>query len=571
MHKQSWQALIQHQRQFSNSLPMLFAEDADRFQNFSIEACNILFDYSKQRIQKSTIDLLCALAEDSNLNQSRQALFSGEKINRSENQPALHSALRDSSQDPIWVDGKNVKLDIQTVLQRLETFSEDIRHHRLLGATGEAFSDVICLGIGGSELGPALLTQALQEYKNAQLQMHFISNVDGKTVTKILNHLDPQKTLCIISSKTFTTPETLQNAKIVKAWYEAAFKSETAVAKHLVAVTSAAALAINFGVSPCNIFEFWRWVGGRYSVWSAVGLPAILSMGMTNFKALLVGAEEMDQHFKTAPFSENMPVMMALLSIWNRNFWNFSAQAIIPYDDGLEKLPAYIQQLEMESNGKAVDQNGETLSYNTAPLIWGGVGCNGQHAFMQLLHQGTDIIPVDFLIGVQGEPGLTEHQALLLANCFAQSKALMEGQRLTTYNMQTIKDGSSQDNSTKDSPSAESLNQAKHCPGNRPSSTLIYPKLTPKVLGSLLALFEHKVFVQGVIWGINSFDQWGVELGKTLAKNILLQLDNGLDNRSSDKQMQAQEMNNKQMDNQLLDSSTTGLLQFVKKKNLKTQ
>lgn len=547
MQNKHWQALVQHQQNFGSSLQELFKQDAKRFQHFSLEACDILFDYSKQRIQNKTIDLLSALALESNIEQARQDLFSGAKINQSEDQAALHTALRDLSPNPL--DGpleKNRQAEVLSVLKRLETFSEDVRHHRRLSATGKPFKDIICLGIGGSELGPSLLCQALKEYKTTSLQMHFVSNVDGKTLGKLLDQLDPQSSLCIISSKTFTTSETLQNAKIVKAWFQKAFPTKE-LAKHLVAVTAAHPLAINFGVSPENIFEFWSWVGGRYSVWSAVGLPAILSMGMTNFKAFLAGAHEMDKHFQSAPLRKNMPVMMALISIWNRNFWHFPHQGIIPYDDGLEKLPNYIQQLEMESNGKSVNQQGERLSYQTAPLIWGGVGCNSQHAFMQLLHQGTDIIPVDFLIGVQSLPDLPLHQQLLLANCFAQSKALMEGYQ-GSHNKQDYQ--GYQGDPIPDI-ARDPLSQAKYCPGNRPSSTLIYPKLTPKILGSLLALFEHKVYVQGVIWGINSFDQWGVELGKKLANHLLHHLDRD-----------EHPLNLKE---QQLDSSTEGLMQFVKK------
>ncbi len=545
MQNKYWQALIQHQQAFTCTLPELFLQDKDRFQNFSLEACDILFDYSKQRVQRNTLGLLCALAEGAHLHQYRQDLFSGERINQSERQPALHSALRDSSLNSTWVEGNNVKADIQAVLYRLEVLSESIRQQRHLGSTAKPIRNIICLGIGGSELGPSLLCQALNEYKTSDLQMHFISNVDAKTLTRVLKQLNPESTFCIISSKTFTTPETLQNAKIVKEWFQTALKTEANAAKHLIAVTAAVPLASAFGILPENIFEIWPWVGGRYSVWSAVGLPAILSMGMDHFKAFLAGAYEMDLHFQTAALQENMPVIMALLGIWNRNFWNYPHQAIIPYDDGLEKLPAYIQQLEMESNGKSVNQQGKSLSYATAPLIWGGVGCNGQHAFMQLLHQGTDTIPVDFLIAVKGEADLPSHQKLLLANCFAQSKALMEG-----YSCKAN--------------AKEKLSQAQQCPGDRPSSTLIYPKLTPKILGSLLALFEHKVFVQGAIWGINSFDQWGVELGKKLAKNIVLHLEDEQISNPSHQQSHINAELEKQMD-----SSTRGLLQFVKNQSRK--
>lgn len=545
MQNKHWQALVEHQASFTKTLPALFQQDESRFQRFSLEACGILFDYSKQRIEDKSLDLLLALAEDLQLEKHRQALFAGEKINQSEGQPALHSALRDFSPEPLLVDGKDIKKEIQAVLLHLEQFAEILNTSYRSGASNKSIQDIICLGIGGSELGPALVCEALKDYKTTHLKMHFVSNVDGKTISEVLNALNPETTFCIISSKTFTTPETLQNAKIVKDWLraglntkaglnaETGLSADEAAAKHLFAATAAVQKAIDFGIPHQNIFEFWRWVGGRYSIWSAVGLPAILSMGMTNFKEFLAGANEMDQHFQKAPLRENMPVLMALLSVWNRNFWNYKTQAIIPYDDALAKLPSYIQQLEMESNGKSVGREGEELSYATAPVIWGGVGCNAQHAFMQLLHQGSDIIPVDFLIAVEGREDLPVHQKMLLANCFAQSKALMEGYQIPIQDIHDIQ-----------------MIKAKECPGNRPSSTLIYPKLSPRILGALLALFEHKVFVQGVVWGINSFDQWGVELGKTLAKNIAQHLESqSLDSGEVEK---------------ALDSSTLGLLQFVK-------
>lgn len=526
MQNKYWQALVQHQKNFTSTLPELFEQDEHRFRRFSLQACDLLFDYSKQYLKENTLSMLFSLVEEAEFDIKRQALFSGEKINLSEGQPALHSALRDFSLEPVSGLGNDIKQNVQTVLLRLEKFLDEITAVEKRGVFAEPIKDVICLGIGGSELGPVLLCEALQEFKVTKLNMHFVSNLDAKTITRVLNQLDPKSSICIISSKSFSTIETLHNANVVKAWFENCFTSKADALRHLFAVTANKALAVAFGILSQNIFEFWPWVGGRYSIWSAVGLPAILSMGIANFKEFLRGAYEMDQHFQTAPLQENMPVLMALISIWNRNFWHCQSQAIIPYDDGLAKLSTYIQQLEMESNGKSVDSQGEPLLYSTAPVIWGGVGCNSQHAFMQLLHQGSDIIPVDFLIGVSGQKNYSLHQQLLLANCFAQSKALMEGYSNSNSNSK--------------------FNKTKDCPGNRPSSTIIYPKLTPKILGSLLALFEHKVFVQGVIWRINSFDQWGVELGKTLAKNITESLANNL---KGDIEM---------------DSSTQGLMQFAK-------
>lgn len=522
----AWVQLTQHKNSFDGDLQKLFTENPNRFLQFSLQVGDILFDYSKQRITSETIHLLSSLAEDLSLKKYQDAFFSGEKINLSERRAVLHPLLRDSSPKPFILDGNNIKADIQRVLQQLEAFSNNIRDQQYVGATNKPFTDILCLGIGGSELGPSLVNEALASYKTTSLQFHFISNVDGYTLHNTLETLDPGTTLCIISSKTFTTPETMQNAQSVKEWFRRAFKSETQVEQHCVAVTAHRDRAVTFGILPHLIFDFWDWVGGRYSIWSAVGLPVILAIGMSSFKEFLLGAYEMDQHFCLAPFQSNMPVLMALLGIWNSNFLGFSTHAILPYDDRLNRFPAYLQQLEMESNGKAVSQEEHSVEHKTANVIWGGVGCNGQHAYMQLLHQGTEVVPVDFLLAAQGNPLYPEQQKLLVASCFSQSKALMEGQQFT-------------DN-------GQPLRGAKVCTGNRPSSTFLYPKLTPKILGSLIAAYEHKVFVQGVIWGINSFDQWGVELGKVLAKKIL----NDLGKEPSDI---------------LSDSSTKGLIQFFQK------
>lgn len=532
----AWTRLKTQGQQFNQSVGDLFASNPHRFRQFSLQVGELLFDYSKQRVQAETLTLLCDLARAAGLPQAIEDLFTGQAINRSENRAVLHTALRDLDPAALPVEGKDIKPAIQAVLDQLEIFSEKLRSKTYLSASGRPFTDILCLGIGGSELGPVLLDQALSPYKTAALQLHFVSNVDA-SLPQLLKKLDPHQTLCIISSKTFTTAETLENVKAVKAWFRAALPKEANVAQNLVAVTANRKRAEQFGILPEQVFELWDWVGGRYSIWSAVGLPLILSLGMPHFKAFLAGAKAMDTHFRTAAFHENMPVLMALIGIWNRNVLEFPTLAIMPYDQRLYHFPAYLQQLEMESNGKAVNQTGDPVDYQTAPIIWGGVGCDGQHAFMQLLHQGTQIVPVDFLIGLETEGNDSDRQKLLFANCLAQAKALMEG-----VEAESVVEGS------------YALASAKTCFGNRPSSLLVYPKLSPFVLGSLIALYEHKVFVQGVIWDINSFDQWGVERGKTLAKDILALLKEpsfaGNLAGSSENKLDS------------LDSSTQGLINF---------
>ncbi len=459
----------------------LFVSDPERFSRFSVQLEDLLFDYSKQKVTHNTIEKLCALARDAELAKKREAFFSGQKINISEDRAVLHPELRDPKPSA----------RIASVLERMAVFFDTAK---------QQYEDVLCLGIGGSELGPVMTTEALKPYKNTALKLHFISNVDGYHLASCLKNVNPNKTLCIISSKTFTTPETLENAKTVKAWFLGALGSEDKVVTHIVGVTAHPKRALDFGIKAENIFEFWEEIGGRYSIWSSVGLPLILSIGILQFKEFLKGAHTVDNHFRRADFSENIPVLMALLGIWNNNILGYPTKGLMVYDDNLKYFPSYLQQLEMESNGKSVGLHGESIQCRTAPVIWGGVGCNGQHAFMQMLHQGTEIVPLDFLIAVNGHSHLKSQQQLLLASCFSQGKALMEG-------------------------SGEEVDDFKFCEGNRPSSTLIYSKLKPYTLGMLIALYEHKVFVEGVIWGINSFDQWGVELGKKLAKEILPNLD----------------------------------------------
>lgn len=545
-----WSEVYQQKKALENvSIRDLFVKNPKRFEQFSLCVGNLLLDYSKQQIDKETLDKLIQLAESYKLSDSIQALFYGEKINQSEDRAVLHTALRDFSSNPIHQEGEDIKCDIKTVLQQMELFAEQIQKGEYRGATDLPFTDVICLGIGGSELGPRLVMEALATYQVNDLKFHFISNVFGSTLSNKCRQLNPETTLCIISSKTFTTPETLQNAKALKTWFEKKLPSENKLlckenaSKHLVAVTAAPQLALEFGILENNIFKFWPWVGGRFSIWSAVGLPVILSIGMRHFMSFLRGARSMDTHFYTADFSQNMPVILALLGIWNHTVLEMNTQAIIPYDDRLQHLPAYLQQLEMESNGKSMNIRGETITYNTAPIVWGGVGCNGQHAYMQLLHQGKTIIPVDFLISAKGDEDFPEHHQLLVASCFTQSKALMEGQ--VEVELQD-----SMDNTL--------LNKFKACPGNRPSSTLMYSDLTPETLGALIALYEHKVFVQGRIWEINSFDQWGVELGKTLARKIL----NEMSTLNEKVENEKAEFATEDMIETENDSSTAGLMKY---------
>lgn len=514
--------LSQHQKALESiSLKSLFENDAHRFEKFSFEVCDVLFDFSKQRITEETIQKFVLFAERYQLDLKRQRLFSENKLNSSENRAVLHPLLRDVSQEPFFLEGQDLKPKIQQTLKKLEAFAHAIHTNLKRGVTDKAFQDVLCLGIGGSELGPALMVDAMNSIISPLLRVHFISNIDGKSLKKMLETLNPETTLCIISSKTFTTPETLLNANQIKKWFEAYFEKKD-ISAHFVGVTANKEKALAFGIPEDQLFEFWDWVGGRYSIWSAVGLPIILAHGFSFFSEFLQGGRDMDRHFLQSPWSKNVPFLMAAVGIWNTNFWQCPAQAILPYEDGLKLLPNYLQQLEMESNGKSVNKNSEKINTATCPVIFGAVGCNSQHAFMQLLHQSNQAIPVDFLVPAKVPNELIDHHKLLLTSCLTQSKALMEG--------------------------TEGADLFKSCPGNRPSTTIMYPKLTPKILGAILAAYEHKVFVQGILWDINSFDQWGVELGKKLTQNIVSLLDQNLENHP-------------------LDSSTKGLIHFFQRQN----
>jgi glucose-6-phosphate isomerase len=495
----------------------LFSQDPNRFPRFSAEAAGLFLDYSKNRISDETMQLLLALARERDIESRRDAMFSGEKINRTEQRAALHTALRAPRDTALAVDGQNIMADIHAVLDRMKPFTEQIRSGRWTGRTGQAITDIVNIGIGGSDLGPKMTCQALRSFAHPRLTMHFVSNVDGHDLDAVLSKANPDTTLFIIASKTFTTLETMMNAQSARSWFLRHGK-ESDLPKHFVAVSTNTEAVKAFGIDPANMFPFWDWVGGRYSVWSAIGLPLALAIGFENFREFLAGAHAMDRHFRTAALEQNMPVILALIGLWYRNFFNSTSISIAPYHQDLRYFPSYLQQLEMESNGKRVAMDGTPLSIATCPVIWGDTGTNGQHAYFQLLHQGTDIIPVDFIAALKPAHGLPGHHAALLANCFAQSEAFMRG-RTADEVRADMQEGKSA------SADIDYLASHKTFPGNRPSNTILMEALTPAALGALIALYEHKTFVQGVLWGVNSFDQWGVELGKVLAKNIQSELD----------------------------------------------
>lgn len=512
----AWLALGTHQAEMVNRpLRTLFNEDSQRFSKFSLQFNDLLFDYSKQPVDETTIRLLLALAKQQNLAGWISRMANGEKINFTENRAVLHIALRASS--PVFTDGVEATQEVRRVLQQIEYFTEKIHSGIHRGYTGQPITDVVNIGIGGSDLGPVMVTEALRPYHVPQLRVHFVSNIDGAHLSNTLQQLNPATTLFIIASKTFTTHETLTNAHSARKWFLANGGSEQAIAAHFVAVSTNREAVSQFGIDPGNMFEFWDWVGGRYSLWSAIGLPIALAVGMENFRSLLAGAQAMDHHFLTAPFEQNLPVMLGLIGIWQINFFNITSQAILPYDQSLHRLPAYLQQLEMESNGKRVNRNGETVDYSTSAVIWGESGTNGQHAFYQLLHQGTQKFTADFMAPCQCQHPLTEHHPMLLANFFAQTEALMRGKTAQEVRTELL-------NQHLPADEVERLLPHRVFPGNHATTSILFKKLDPATLGKLIALYEHKVFVQGIIWEINSFDQWGVELGKQLAGTILSEL-----------------------------------------------
>ena len=514
----AWQALENHQREMADvHMRDLFAQDPDRFNKFSLQFQDILLDYSKNRITDATMRLLRALAEQADLKGWTARMFSGEKINFTEARAVLHIALRNRSNRPIRVDGQDVMPAVNAVLDHMKTFSHAIRSGTWTGYTGNRITDVVNIGIGGSDLGPVMVTEALKPYGQDGLSVHFVSNIDGTHMAETLKHLRPATTLFIVASKTFTTQETLTNAHTAKDWFLKAARDEAHVAKHFVALSTNATEVSKFGIDTANMFEFWDWVGGRYSLWSAIGLSIAIYIGFDHFEALLAGGHEMDEHFRTAPLEQNLPATLGLLGIWYNNFFGAQTQAILPYDQYMHRFAAYFQQGDMESNGKHINRDGETVDVSTGPIIWGEPGTNGQHAFYQLIHQGTKLIPCDFIAPIKTHNPVGHHHPILLSNFFAQTEALMKGKNAAEVHQELADQGMRGE-------ALEKLVPHKLFEGNKPTNSIMVSQITPTTLGRLVALYEHKIFTQGVIWNINSFDQWGVELGKQLATAILPEL-----------------------------------------------
>jgi glucose-6-phosphate isomerase len=517
----AWQALAAHKPSIdATSMRALFAADPQRFARMSREACGLFVDWSKHRATDETIGLLCALARQADVESWRDRMFAGEKINVTEGRAVLHVALRNRGNRPILVDGVDVMPEVGAVLARMRELTERVRSGAWRGHTGEPITDLVNIGIGGSDLGPVMVTEALRPYGRPDLRAHFVSNVDGTHIAEALRRVDPARTLFIVASKTFTTQETLTNARTARAWLiEQLGGDPAAVAKHFVAVSTNAKEVAAFGIDPANMLPFWGWVGGRYSLWSAIGLPIALAIGMDHFEELLAGAHDMDEHFRTAPLAENLPVILAMLGVWYANFFGAETHAILPYDQYLHRFAAYFQQGDMESNGKRIDRDGRVITdYTTGPVVWGEPGTNGQHAFYQLIHQGTRLVPADFIAPVRTHNPLGPHHDILLANFFAQTEALMRGKTLDEARAELAAQGLLP-------AEVERLAPHKAFPGDRPTTSILVDQITPRTLGALIALYEHKIFVQGIVWNINSFDQWGVELGKQLASKILPELD----------------------------------------------
>lgn len=514
----AWQALSSHYTVIkSQQMRQMFQDDPTRFEKLSLKLNGLLFDYSKNRINDETIKLLLALAEQAGLPSHVEQMFSGDKINSTEQRAALHTALRNRSEQPVLVNGTDVMPDIRRVLKLMRKFSDAVRGGQHIGHTGKVIRDVVNIGIGGSDLGPLMVCEALKPFGKADLKVHFVSNIDSAHLLETLKKLNAETTLFIVSSKTFTTQETLTNARSARAWLVEKLGDEASVEKHFAAISTNLEATSKFGINPDNVFEFWDWVGGRYSLWSAIGLPIALYVGMDKFEELLGGAHEMDKHFRTAPLEKNMPVLMGLLGIWYGNYFGVGSNAVFPYSQYLHRFPAYLQQLDMESNGKGVDREGNAVDYDTGMTVWGEPGTNGQHAFYQLIHQGTRLIPADFLAPLHSQNSLGDHHAILLANCFAQTEALMVGKTSSEARAELVAQGLQ-------GAALEALLPHKVFAGNKPTNTLLFEQLDARTLGMLIALYEHKVFVQSVVWNINPFDQWGVELGKQLAGKILPEL-----------------------------------------------
>ncbi len=514
----SWKALCDHKQEIE-SLHMrdLFADDAGRFERFSVTCGGLMLDYSKNRVEQRSMELLMDLARDARVEAYRDAMFAGEKINSTEGRSVLHTALRLPEGASLTVDGQDVCTEVHDVLRQMQGFCDEVLSGRWKGFTGKSITDVVNIGIGGSDLGPYMVTEALKPFAHGAVKVHFVSNVDGTHVAEALSAVDPETTLFIVASKTFTTQETLTNAHTARDWFLAEAREEGHIARHFVAVSTNKKEVEAFGIDPANMFRFWDWVGGRYSLWSSIGLSIALYIGFDRFRELLAGAHEMDRHFREAPLGENIPVILGMLGVWYHNFFDAASHAVIPYDQYLHRLPAYLQQLDMESNGKRVDIDGFTLEYTTGPVIWGEPGTNSQHAFFQLLHQGTSMIPADFILPLKTQHPSGEHHEMLAANCFAQTEALMRGKTKLEARAELQEAGVERER-------LGMLLGHKVFPGNRPTNTIMLDEVDPFHLGMLVAMYEHKVFVQGVVWRINSFDQWGVELGKQLAKAILPEL-----------------------------------------------
>lgn len=513
---QSWKKLEDHFHKIKNiHLRDFFEQDDQRFNSFHLQFQDILFDYSKNRINSDTIRLFVELAEECQLRDAIEKQFSGDIINETEQRAVLHTALRNRDNRPVYLDGKDIMPDVNTVLEQMKSFSEKVISGDWKGYAGKEIKDVVNIGIGGSDLGPVMVIEALKKYKT-RLNLHFVSNVDATHIAETLKNLNPETTLFIIASKTFTTQETMTNAHTARSWFLESAR-ETDIAKHFVALSTNESEVEKFGIDTSNMFRFWDWVGGRYSLWSAIGLSVCLGVGFENFTELLEGAFAMDNHFRNEDFDQNIPVILAFLGIWYNNFFESESLAILPYEQYLSRFAAYFQQGDMESNGKYVNRNGEVVNYQTGPIIWGEPGTNGQHAFYQLIHQGTKLIPCDFLAGANSLNPMGDHQTKLLSNFFAQTEALAFGKTEEEVVLELKAQGKSQ-------PEIDFLKKFKIFEGNRPSNSILYKSLTPKVLGSLVAMYEHKIFVQGIIWNIFSYDQWGVELGKELANRILPEL-----------------------------------------------
>ncbi|ELW1732352.1 glucose-6-phosphate isomerase [Vibrio fluvialis] len=525
---QAWKALTAHFESAQDmDLKTLFAEDSQRFAKYSTRFGNdILVDYSKNLVNEETMKHLFALAEETDVKSAIQAMFSGEAINQTEGRSVLHTALRNRSNTPVMVKGEDVMPAVNAVLEKMKSFSERIIGGEWKGFTGKAITDVVNIGIGGSDLGPYMVTEALTPYKN-HLTMHFVSNVDGTHIAETLKKVNPETTLFLVASKTFTTQETMTNAHSARDWFLATAGDEAHVAKHFAALSTNAQAVAEFGIDTDNMFEFWDWVGGRYSLWSAIGLSIILSIGFDNFVELLTGAHEMDKHFVETPFESNIPMILALIGIWYNNFHGAESEAILPYDQYMHRFAAYFQQGNMESNGKFVDRDGNPVTYQTGPIIWGEPGTNGQHAFYQLIHQGTKLIPCDFIAPALTHNAVSDHHQKLMSNFFAQTEALAFGKSAEVVKAEFIQAGKTEEE-------VAALIPFKVFEGNRPTNSILVKQITPRSLGNLIAMYEHKIFVQGVIWNIFTFDQWGVELGKQLANQILPELADGAQISSHD-------------------------------------